>query len=140
MGRIADSAGTKASQSHNGAVESRVFRAMIVVVAITVVGSLITAPLRVSTGLILGGALSLLNFHWLSTSMMAIFSRPTPRIGVIRYILRYILMATVIAIGYKLRVVSLPATFAGLGSFVVAFFIEASRQSYFILIGREESF
>jgi ATP synthase I chain len=139
MDRIPDSANTKVSHSHESTVESRIFRAMAAIVSIAVVGALIVAPWRVVTGLIVGGALSLVNFHWLRTSMMAMFNQSIPRIGVIRYILRYLMMALVIAIVYRLGLISLAATIAGLCSFVIAFFIEASRQSYFILTGREES-
>jgi hypothetical protein len=34
----------------------------------------------------------------------------------------------------------LPATIAGMCSFVAALFVEAFRQFYFVIIGREESF
>ena len=140
MGRIDDSADVRLFHSNDNTVESRVFRAMTAIVSIAVIAGLIAAPWRVVTGLIVGGSLSLLNFHWLRTSMMAVFNQSTPRIRVLRYILRYIIVATVIAIAYKFRLISLPATIVGLCSFVGAFFIEASRQSYFILTGREESF
>ena len=140
MDPISDSAETKVSHRHESTVESRIFRAMAAMVLIAVVGALIVAPWRVVTGVMVGGALSLLNFHWLRASMMAAFNQSTPRIGVIRYILRYLMMGLVITIVYQLRLISLAATIAGLCSFVIAFFIEASRQSYFILTGREESF
>src|SRR2546422_11626243 len=140
MDRISDSADTKVSHHHESTVESRIFRAMAAMVLIAVVGALIVAPWRVVTGVMIGGALSLLDFHWLRTSMRAVFNEAIPGIGVIRYILRYLMMGLVIAIVYQLRLVSLAATIAGLCSFVIAFFIEASRQSYFILTGREESF
>jgi hypothetical protein len=38
---------------------------------------------------------------------------------------------------YQLNLVSLPATIAGLSSFVVALFAEALRETYFIIIHRE---
>ena len=140
MDRISDSVDTKVSHRHKSTVESRIFRAMTAMVLIAVAGALIVSPWRVVTGVMVGGALSLLNFHWLRTSMRAAFNQSIPRVGVIRYILRYLMMGLVIAIVYQLRLISLAATIAGLCSFVIAFFIEASRQSYFILTGREESF
>jgi len=91
----------------------------------------------------LGGLLSLLNFHWLETSVAAVFNvnvTERPRVGISRYIIRYFVVAAVAFAAYELRLVSLPAMFAGLSSFVPALFIEASRQFYFAIIRREESF
>src|SRR6266571_8491178 len=103
MSQIADSANTRVFHSQESTAESRVFRAMIAIVPIAVVVALITAPWRVMTGLIVGGALSLLNFHWLRMSMTAVLNQSTPRVGVIRYILRYLMIAAVVAIAYKLQ-------------------------------------
>jgi ATP synthase I chain len=144
MSRIADSASATLFCRDNEMLESRVFRAMIAVVTATVLIALFAARWQVTTGLLLGGLLSLLNYHWLRTSMAAIFVGLTadvrPRIGIIRYILRYVIIAMVVLAAYKLRLISLPATIIGLASFVPAFFIEALRQSYFAISGREESF
>lgn len=144
MSRIADSADTNLFRENESTLELRVFRAMIVVVTVTVMVALIAAQWRVTTGLLLGGSLSLLNYHWLLSSMAVVFAASTsdapPRISVIRYILRYFVIAVVVGFAYKLGTISLPATIAGLCSFVPAFFIEASRQSYFAFSGREDSF
>jgi len=43
----------------------------------------------------------------------------------------------IVAVGYKLNLISLPATIIGLSSFVVALFAEAFRESYFIITHRE---
>ena len=51
-------------------VESRIFRAMIVAVAVAVILSAIVAPWRVTSGFLLGGVLSLLNHRWLSGQML----------------------------------------------------------------------
>ena len=50
------------------AMERRIFRDMCVAVALAVAVSAPLAPWRVTTGLLLGGLLSLLNHHWLRTS------------------------------------------------------------------------
>lgn len=126
-----------------GALELRVFRAMIASVGLAVIVSTMLQPWRVTTGLMLGGLLSLLNFHWLETSVEAIFNvsaTERPRVRVSRYIIRYFVVAAAVFAAYELRLVSLGAMFAGLCSFVPALFIEASRQFYFAIIRREESF
>ncbi len=127
----------------NGALEMRVFRVMVASVALAVVVSTMLAPWRVTTGLMLGGLLSLLNFHWLRTSVAAVFSvspDERPRIKISRYVIRYFVVGVTSCAAYKLGLVSLPAMFAGLSAFVPALFIEASRQFYFAIIRREESF
>jgi hypothetical protein len=143
MSPIADHTGASLTRRDRSTPESRVFRAMLAVVIATVIVALITAPWRVTAGLLVGGSLSLLNYHWLRTSMAAVFASAAgdvpPRIGAIRYLLRYLVIATVVVVAYWLEIISFTATIAGLCSFVPAFFFEASRQSYFAIIGREES-
>ena len=124
-------------------IEWRVFRTMAVAVALAVIASLPFAQWRITTGLLLGGLLSLLNHHWLSSSTTAAFSviahGARPQLKLTKYILRYLVIATLVFLAYKLNIVSLPATIAGLCSFVVALFVEALREFYFALIHREET-
>jgi ATP synthase I subunit len=126
-----------------GAVEARVFRSMLVALVLAVPVSALFLPWRVTTGLLLGGALSLLNHHWLRKSIAAALNVEVPgrrpRLKAAGYILRYFVIFTVVAVGYQLNVVSLPATLAGLCSFVVAMFAEAFRQGYLAITHREES-
>ena len=126
-----------------GGVETRVFRTMIVAVAIAVLASLPFAQWRITTGLLVGGLLSLLNHHWLRSSSAAAFSvvvqGAKPKLKLAQYILRYFLIASVVFIAYKFNLVSLTATIAGLCSFVVALFAEAVREFYFAIIRREET-
>jgi len=131
------------ARGDNGALEMRVFRAMISSVGLAVIVSTMLAPWRVTTGLMLGGLLSLLNFHWLETSVAAVFNVSAavrPRVRISRYIIRYYVVAAAAFAAYELRLVSLPAMFAGLCSFVPALFVEAFRQFYLAIIRREESF
>ena len=126
-----------------GGVETRVFRTMIVAVAIAVLASLPFAQWRITTGLLVGGLLSLLNHHWLRSSSAAAFSvvvqGAKPKLKLAQYILRYFVVASVVFIAYKFNLVSLTATIAGLCSFVVALFAEAVREFYFAIIRREET-
>jgi hypothetical protein len=126
------------------ALELRLFRVMIVSVIGAAAISMVLAPWRVSFGLLLGGALSLLNYQWLRTSVSAIFNIDhaveRPRVRISSYILRYLLVGTVVFAAYELRLVSLAATIGGLCAFVPALFVEAFRQFYFAIIHREESY
>jgi len=130
------------SASPGDATNQRIFRSMIVGVTLAVSASLLFAPWRVSTGLLLGGLLSLLNHYWLTTSTTAAFSAlidgQKPRLSLVQYILRYAVIGSVIVLAYKFRIASVPALIAGLCSFVFALFVEASREFYFAIIHREE--
>ncbi len=131
------------TREDRGALELRVFRVMIASVALAVVVSTVLLPWRITTGLMLGGLLSLLNFHWLKTSVAAVFdvnAGERPRVRVSRYFIRYFVVGAAGYAAYQLRLVSLAALFAGLCSFVPALFVEAFRQFYFAIIRREESF
>ena len=127
--------------SHNE-IDGRIFRTMALAVALAVIGSLFFAEWRVSSGLLLGGVLSLLNHYWLISSTTAAFKvvahGAKPRLTLFNYILRYLVIAAVVFAAYRLNIVSLIATIAGLCSFVVALFAEAFREFYFAIIHREE--
>src|SRR2546430_15796878 len=145
MTQIADSVSTdQFPGGSNAAIETRVFFAMILTVGLAVIASAILAPWRFTAGLLLGGALSLFNYHWLRTSIAAVFNidvaAERPRFKASRYILRYFVISVISFAAYKLRLVSLPATIAGLCAFVPALFVEAGRQFFFAIIHREESF
>ncbi len=130
------------SERHSSGIEGRVFRSMVIAVALAVIASLPFAQWRVTTGLLVGGLLSLLNHHWLSSSTTAAFNviaqGTKPQLKLTKYILRYLVIATVVFLAYKFNIVSLTATIAGLCSFVVALFLEAFREFYFAIIHREE--
>jgi hypothetical protein len=145
MKEIPNNAGGTLSpeQSRNDGVEGRVSRTMIIAVVCAVLASLPFAQWRVTSGLLVGGLLSLLNHHWLRSSSAAAFSvvvhGAKPKLKLAQYILRYFAVATVVVIAYKFNVVSLTPTIAGLCSFVVALFAEAIREFYFAIIHREET-
>ena len=63
----------------DGALEERIFRVMIAVVALAVMAGAILALWRVTAGLLLGGALSILNYHWLRSSIAAVLSNATEK-------------------------------------------------------------
>ena len=125
------------------AVERRVFRDTCVTVAAAVAVSTFLAPWRVTTGLLLGGALSLFNMHWLRTSVEAVFEgahegRPA-RMKAARYVLRYVFVAGAVVAANALGVVSLAATLAGMCAVVAALLAEGFRLLYFAVTRREET-
>jgi predicted secreted protein len=144
MAEILDSlTGDEVTSRDASALEARMLRTMIVTSVAAVAIAAAIAPWRITTGLLLGGALSILNYRWLHSSATAIINlnigSPSPRAHSIRYVLRYAIIAAAVFAAYQLNLVSLAATLAGLCSFVPALMTEAFRQFYFIIIHREES-
>ena len=148
MDEIADSlTGDEVTSRDARALEARMLRTMVVTTIAAVAIAAAIAPWRITTGLLLGGALSVLNYRWLHSSATAIVNlniglpagSPAPRAHSIRYVLRYAIVAAAVFAAYQLNLVSLAATIVGLCSFVPALMLEAFRQFYFIIIDREES-
>jgi len=142
MNQIDNKDGSVPFSARADATNRRIFRSMIVAVILGVSASLFFAPWRVSTGLLLGGLLSLVNHYWLITSTTAAFSvlanGEKPRLSLIQYVLRYAVIGAVMLLSYQLGIASVPALIVGLCSFVFALFVEAFREFYFAIIHREE--
>jgi hypothetical protein len=123
-------------------LHTRVFRTMILTTVLAVLWSVFFTSWQVTTGLLIGGLLALLNHRWLQTSISAAFGvlvhGEKPRITLTKYIIRYFIVGVVVFAGYTLGIASLPAIIAGLCTFVVALFVEAIREMYFAIIQREE--
>ena len=135
--------GSALSSAADNNIDGRIFRSMAGAVALAVIVSVPFVPWRITTGLLVGGVLSLLNHYWLRTSISAGFELALghgtkPQIKLVQYVLRYFVVGTLVFAAYQLNIVSLPATVAGLCSFVVALFVEAFREFYFAIIHREE--
>jgi hypothetical protein len=135
-------AGGTLTDARSSGIERRIFRAMALAVAVAAVASLPFAQWRITTGLLLGGLLSLLNHYWLTNSTAAAFKvlvhGAKPKLKLAQYLLRYLIITAVVAVAYKLNIVSLAATIVGLSSFVAGLFVEAFREFYFAIIHREE--
>ena len=126
------------------AVERRLFRVMQIAVALAVLVSAFVAPWRVTTGLLLGGALALLNHHWLRASVRTAFSGAAtaglrPKIGMARFVLRYFIVAAAFYLAYTFNLVSIVATLVGLSAFVVAGLVEAFIQTFLTFRQREDT-
>ena len=74
MNQIANSVNSAELRDGDDNLEGRLLLSMAVATAIAVIVSVLVAPWRVTAGLFLGGSLSLLNYHWLHTSVAAIFN------------------------------------------------------------------
>ncbi|HEY9401550.1 MAG TPA: ATP synthase subunit I [Pyrinomonadaceae bacterium] len=126
------------------AMAERLFRVMIWTVGAAVIVSAVLMPWRVTTGLFIGGALSLLNHHWMRTAIMAAFALSAdtgarPKLKVVRFITRYLIVAVALFVASWLDIASLTAMLVGLCSFVVAALAEGFMQTYFVIIHREET-
>jgi hypothetical protein len=142
MSEIVDSAERSAFAGEEGAaLERRLLRAMSVVIAAAVITSALIAPWRVTTGLLLGGVLALFNHHWLRGSLAAVFGGADvgkrARLSAARYVLRYFVIACVVASAYALNLINVPATLVGLCAFAAAVMVEAFMQLYLAIIHRE---
>ena len=125
------------------AMERRIFRGMYVTVALAVLISAPLAPWRVTTGLLLGGVLSVINYQWIRIAVSTVFSSSAagirPKIRIARYILRYFMIGAVVAVAHLLGIASITAILVGLCSFAVALLAEAFMQTYFAIVHREEN-
>ncbi len=146
MNEIADSGaldGEVASEDASAMAE-RLFRVMFWTVAAAVLASALWMPWRVTAGLFIGGALSLLNHHWMRTAIMAAFAQASgtgarPKLKIVRFITRYFIVAAAIAVANWLDIASLTAMLVGLCSFVIAALVEGFMQTYFVITHREET-
>jgi hypothetical protein len=144
MKEVTHNAGVSVSpNAGQDGISRRIVRTMAAAVTLAVMISAPLAQWRITAGLLLGGLLSLLNHHWLSSSTAAAFSvvadGAKPQLKLAQYVLRYLVVGAVVFLAYKLNLVSLGATIAGLCSFVVALFVEALREFYFAIVHREET-
>lgn len=124
-------------------IHTRVFCTMAVTTALAVAVSVFIAPWRVTSGLLVGGLLALFSHRWLKNSAAAAINLSTtggtPRFRLAQFVLRYVVIAAVVFAANALNLISLPAVFIGLSSFVVALFVEALREFYFAITQREEA-
>lgn len=134
----------RTATDESSAMEARLSRVMCWTVGLAVLVSTVLEPWRVTTGLALGGALAILNHHWLRTSVRAAFDDASavgvrPKLSAARFVLRYFVVTASVVAAYEFGVVSIVATLVGLSAFVVAGVVEGFVQTYFIFARREEN-
>jgi hypothetical protein len=124
-------------------LESRIFRTMAIATALSVCVAVFVAPWRVTSGLLVGGLLALFSHSWLKSSTAAALQLAAaggkPQLRLAQFVLRYAVIAGVVFALNMLNLISLTAVLIGLSSFVVAMFVEASREFYFVITKREEN-
>lgn len=124
-------------------MERRLFRIMCWTTLLLTLASAPVAQWRVTTGLGLGGALALLNHHWLRASIRTAFSGATtgvrPQVSVARFILRYFVVVSLIVAASQLEIISVVATLVGLSVFAFAALLEGFVQTFLTFVQREEN-
>jgi len=124
------------------ALKTRIFRAMVIVTGVAVIVSAFVSPWRITTGLLIGGALAVFSHRWLSNSAAAAIRLSSGGIvqpvHLVPFILRYVVVTAAVFAASEIGWASLTAMLVGLSSFVVALFVEAIREFYFAIIQREE--
>jgi len=123
--------------------ERRLLVTMTVILIVMIAASLFLANWDVTIGLMLGGALSFLNYYWLKSSLRSLFEKVALGTGgkfsASFYIVRYVVIGIVIFAAARLGVASVAAMLVGLLSFAFAILLEAFIQLYLSIVNREES-
>ena len=83
--------GSALSGAADNGIDGRIFRTMAGAVALAVIISAPFAPWRITTGLLVGGVLSLLNHYWMRNSISAGFALALgqgtkPQIKLVQYV------------------------------------------------------
>jgi hypothetical protein len=123
--------------------ERRLLVAMTGILILLVAASLFLWNFDVTIGLILGGALSYLNYFWLKKSLKSLLERAATGTGgkfsASFYIFRYAIIGVVIFVAAQLHLASVAAMLVGLLSFAFAILLEAIIQLYLAIVNREEN-
>lgn len=99
---------------------------MIVITLLISVIGLVAGSGRFFAGVLIGGAVSVINFLWLDRSIRNVFLTGGERPGslAIKYFLRYVLIGIVVIGVYFTGAVSVPSVILGLASFAFAVVLE----------------
>ena len=122
------------------AVERRVWRNSIAIVVIATVAAAFVTDWRFVLGLILGGALALLNYRWLHSSLRAIVAasnEKAPPGTMVKFVVRWLVIATIALAANKTGYFDAVAILAGLFAPAGAVMIEAAYVAYKTLRTRE---
>ena len=126
-----DAAGPEFAQPE--AVERRVWRNIFIVIFLAIIAAAFLANLEFMLGLALGGALALLNYKWLHASLkgiLAVGSAKTPPGTAMKFIIRWLVIATAGWMAYQTGYFDAVAILAGLFAPAVAVMIEAAYVTY----------
>jgi hypothetical protein len=115
------------------AVERRVWRNIFIVIFLAIIAAALLADLKFMMGLALGGALALLNYKWLHASLrgiLAVGSAKTPPGTAMKFVIRWLVVATAGWVAYQTGYFDAVAILAGLFAPAVAVMIEAAYVTY----------
>lgn len=121
---------------------TRILWIMAIVLIVATIVSLIVAKWQVTTGLVLGGILSFVNYYWLKFALKNVFEKTVegekPRFLVGKYILRYFAVGAIIVLVYLTHIISVAAVIGGLLTFAAAILIESFILVFIHISKREE--
>jgi hypothetical protein len=115
------------------AVERRVWRNSIVVIALALLVAAIFAEVKITLGLALGGVLALLNYKWLHSSLKDVLSAGTgkpPPGTMMMFVVRWLVVATIIYGAHLTGYFDGFSMLAGLFAPALAVMIEAAYMTY----------
>jgi hypothetical protein len=120
----ADAPSTVETLSHK-----RILLLMAVVALLGTLAGSFFVSVNFGIGVMIGGALSLVNYYWLKRSLKTVFDQALagdkPQFLGARYFLRYLSFGAVLAIVYLTKTVPVVAVLLGLSSFALAIIFEA---------------
>lgn len=114
-------------------VERRVWRNIFLIIILAVALSGLAADFRFTLGLALGGALALLNYRWLSSSLRAVLgagSEKTPPGTMLKFVIRWLVIATIGLIANQTGYFEAVGILAGLLAPALAVIFEAGYVVY----------
>ncbi len=86
-------------------------------------------------GILVGGVLAFVNYYWLRHSLKKIFASAAdgerPKISALRYILRYLTLAAVIAVIFALGILPIVPVILGMGSFGFAVVVDGLIKIFY---------
>lgn len=128
------------SESFSAGALTRIRRNMLVIAGLFLIAAWARFGWRLAAGFACGSAIGFLNFHWLKRVVTALVDkvaesgRAQSSAGVIiRFLLRYLLMALAAYVILSVSPASLNGLFAGLFVPVVAIICEALYETYAVL-------
>ena len=106
----------------------RILLIMAVLGLIFSIAGVVFHSLRFGVGVLTGTALAFASYYWLQHSLRKVFADAAegekPKVSVLRYVLRYLTLAVVIAIIYMTSVLPIIPVILGMGAFGFAVVVD----------------
>ncbi len=98
-----------------------------------VVGGVLISP-SFGLGILFGIGLSFVNYYWLKHSLQRVFNEAVEgekaKVSALRYILRYVTLAAITAVGFVTDVLPVVAVILGLGTFGFAVVVDGTIRIF----------